>query len=516
MISALGWMRREAAASEPTKYRLTSEDYATFMAQAGEEIIAAHEEAHEAGIDLENELSKRRNLKDKKAKANEPEMDVDTERAAAEDEELAKYNLDDYNEDEEEEEEEEEMESSNEADWEGLFTPVEKLLAMGSNQDTETAEQEDEGFDSEELEDLRIRPSDVLIVTAKTEDGLSQLEVCVYEEEVAMKDPVTGRQHTEDNLYVHHDLMLPSFPLCVECIDYGMAPVRGAEERRSFAAVGSFEPTIELWSLDVLDVVYPTVTLGQGKKRNAPLAASQCHVDAVMALAWNRNSRNFLLSGGADSRLLLWDLARGSQETALRGFAHHAGKVQSLSWHPTEASVFLSGAYDSSAAVLDARCPEQVARVTGFAGDIECVRWLPGTASAASFAVSDESGRVSFFDTRSAAAPLLTLDAHAKSATCLDFCPLMPNSHSIPSPDAPASVLFLTGSTDKSIKLWSLDLAGSVVTCLQSREMAVGKVFAAGFVPDRPLLVAAGGSRGNLNFWNLKKEQVVLDYFCSK
>lgn len=52
-----------------------------------------------------------------------------------------------------------------------------------------------------------IEDSDNLLLGCKTEDDVSYLEVYVYEEE-------------EDNLYVHHDIMLPSFPLCLEWLDF--------------------------------------------------------------------------------------------------------------------------------------------------------------------------------------------------------------------------------------------------------------------------------------------------------
>lgn len=54
---------------------------------------------------------------------------------------------------------------------------------------------------------MSIFPEDNLIVAAKTEDDMSQLEVFVYED-------------GEDNVYVHHDVMVPSFPLCLEWLDF--------------------------------------------------------------------------------------------------------------------------------------------------------------------------------------------------------------------------------------------------------------------------------------------------------
>ena len=39
--------------------------------------------------------------------------------------------------------------------------------------------------------------------------------------------------------------------------------------------------------------------------------------------------------------------------------------------------------------------------------------------------------------------------------------------------------------------------------------MAVGKIFAAGFLPDAPLIIGAAGNRGNVNMWNLKRKMLL-------
>ena len=55
----------------------------------------------------------------------------------------------------------------------------------------------------EEKEDYTIRKSDSIIVTATAENDHSNLEVYIYEHETA-------------NLYVHHEIILSSYPLCIE------------------------------------------------------------------------------------------------------------------------------------------------------------------------------------------------------------------------------------------------------------------------------------------------------------
>jgi periodic tryptophan protein 1 len=106
-----------------------------------------------------------------------------------------------------------------------------------------------------------VLPTDNLIITAKTEDDISQIEAYLYSAEDA-------------NLYVHHDLMLPSFPLCLEWLDYRPVPVAAdqiaaldgksaAGEMGNFIAVGTMDPEIEIWSMDVVEAAFPDAILGR-------------------------------------------------------------------------------------------------------------------------------------------------------------------------------------------------------------------------------------------------------------
>jgi len=58
--------------------------------------------------------------------------------------------------------------------------------------------------DSEdEKDDFTIRKSDALIVAATADNDHSNLEIYVYE-------------HEKANMYVHHEIILSSYPLCLE------------------------------------------------------------------------------------------------------------------------------------------------------------------------------------------------------------------------------------------------------------------------------------------------------------
>lgn len=259
--------------------------------------------------------------------------------------------------------------------------------------------------DDLEREDLEVLPTDNLLITAKTEDDLSQLEVHVYDE-------------TEENLYVHHDLMLPAFPLCLEWLDF--PPNNGSSENNnngvagpskthgSYIAVGTFDPEIEIWSLDTVDGLYPDallgrpdvsnqhvpVPLGTGKKKKklvkARTANSHHHVDAVLSLAWNTQHRSLLASASADETVKLWDLSRPSTEPAVRSFDLHQDKVQAVEWNKTDPTVLLTGSYDRTVRTWDTRAPGS--GVGAFVGsDVEALKWDPFDSHA--FYVSSDSAR---------------------------------------------------------------------------------------------------------------------------
>jgi len=144
----------------------------------------------------------------------------------------------------------EEDEENEDVDGMPIFTP--ELARMKAkergealpNEDDEEMDEEnpeeglrrdqypDEFSDSEdEKEDYTIRKTDSLIVVATAESDHSNLEVYVYE-------------HEKSNLYVHHEVILGAYPLCVEWIP----KFNGAKS--NLIAVGTFLPEIEIWNLD--------------------------------------------------------------------------------------------------------------------------------------------------------------------------------------------------------------------------------------------------------------------------
>ncbi|QCE01956.1 uncharacterized WD repeat-containing protein C17D11.16-like [Vigna unguiculata] len=335
--------------------------------------------------------------------------------------------------------------------------------------------------DSEDLEDMIINPTDSVIVYACTEDDVSLLEVWVLED----------AESNERNMYPHHNIIIPAFPLCTAWLD---CPLNGGE-RGNFIAVGSMEPSIEIWDLDVIDAVQPCVVLGgfveekkKGKKKSIKYI-NDSHTDSVLGLAWNKEYRNILASASADKQVKIWDVVTGKCDITME---HHTDKVQAVAWNHHAPQVLLSGSFDHTVVLKDGRMPTHSGYKWSVTADVESLAWDPHTEH--SFVVSLEDGIVKGFDIRTAKSDsssdlssTFTLHAHDKPVSSVSYNPSAPN-------------LLATGSMDKTVKLW--DLSNNQPSCVASKSPKAGAIFKISFSEDNPFLLAIGGSKGKLQLWD--------------
>ena len=199
----------------------------------------------------------------------------------------------------------------------------------------------------EEKEDYTIRKTDSLIVAATAEDEHSNLEVYVYD-------------HKTSDLYVHHEIILSSYPLCIEWLNN----FRG--ENVNYVIVGSFLPQIEIWDLNREDCE-PLYTLGgadeQTKKKKKKvlklnktddsLSGETSHTDAVMSLSLNPFQSEYLASGSADTTVKIWDIDELSCKANITNL--HKNKVQLVRWNLFNEQLLLTGGYDRVINVCDIR-----------------------------------------------------------------------------------------------------------------------------------------------------------------
>lgn len=193
----------------------------------------------------------------------------------------------------------------------------------------------------------------------------------------------------EANIYVHHDILLPALPLSLAWMSMRPAGTDSSSSSKSnIVAVGTMDPGIELWDLDIADQVEPAATLGgygpltaaadeaaqlaqqaedgssskaakKKAKAKAKKAAARAlaerplkpgsHSDAVLGLSWNAEYRNVLASGSADSTVKVWDVSTCSCAHTL---SHHSDKVQAVAWNPAESPVLLTGSFDRTACLV--------------------------------------------------------------------------------------------------------------------------------------------------------------------
>lgn len=388
-----------------------------------------------------------------------------------------------------------------------MFGNVKSLAYHESNEEDPYITMEGNAEDEDEdREELQILATDNMLLAAKIEDEVAHLEVYVYEDGA-------------DNLYVHHDIMLPAIPLCVEWLDLPVGkPGVDKNSRANFVAVGTFDPDIEIWDLDTVDCMYPNAILGQAgqnkggdegtkkKKKNkkSKKANDEFHVDAILSLAANRHHRNLLASSSADKTVKLWDLHTAS---CAKSYTHHTDKVCSLAWHPKESTVLLSGSYDRTVVAADMRAPDAKAPRWGVESDVENVRWDPHDPNY--FYVSTESGIIHFHDVRKAPAnpsatkPVWMLQAHDESVSSFDINPTIPG-------------FLATGSGDRQVKLWNIQPTGP--TMVVSRDLDVGKVFSTTFAPDEEVSfrLAVAGSKGVVQVWDCSTNPGVRRAFADR
>ena len=391
-----------------------------------------------------------------------------------------------------------------------MFGNARSLAYHKSNADDPYITMQENDEEDEEREDLQILATDNMIVAAKVEDEVAHLEIYVYEDEA-------------ENLYVHHDIMLPAIPLCVEWLDLPVGKDVNAvnsDSRVNFVAVGTFDPDIEIWDLDTIDCMYPNAILGQDgeetkgdanqelknkkKRKKSKKANDDYHVDAVLSLAANRQHRNLLASSSADKTVKLWDL---NNLKCAKSYSYHTDKACSIAWHPRESTILLSGSYDRTVVAADMRAPNTKAPRWGVESDVETVTWDPHDPNY--FYITTENGIIHNNDIRNAPATpeaskaVWTLQAHDESISSFDVNPAIPG-------------FLVTGSTDKTVKLWNVQPSGP--SMVVSRNVEVGKVFSTRFAPDPEVAfrLAVAGSKGTMQVWDTSTNAAVRRAFATR
>lgn len=328
-------------------------------------------------------------------------------------------------------------------------------------EDDQIADNEDDS----DAEDEIIKPSDNLVLVGRVEADCSSLEVFVYNDD-------------ENSLYVHHDFVLPFHLLCVEPFSYDP----GSSQEGNLCAIGGMEPIIHIYDLDIHQPLEPIMVLGKkaNKKKNVKRVG---HKTSVLDLAWNSNYQHIMASASVDQTVILWDLEHGTPSTVLKDFAE---KAQSIQFNPVEAEYLLAGSSDNTVKLFDCRQSDnERAQYKQWIveGEVEKVKWNPSDKYC--FVVGTNGGKVYYFDSRSSAEPLWTIEAHEKEVTDFGFNKLAPN-------------MLSTTSVDSFIKIWKFD--ASSASLVHAQHYKLGRIHCLHEAPENNWMVGLGGDKRKKNF----------------
>lgn len=319
------------------------------------------------------------------------------------------------------------------------------LTVHASNEEDSYLDRTAGDEDSEdERENMEIRETDNLLLIGHVTGDAPLLEVHV---------------HNEEDFYPHHEVVLPAYPLSLQCLSLPDLP--------NCVATADFTPDVCIWNLDVLNLLEPVLKL------------TGVHKDSVLSLSWNGEEK--LASGGADHRVVLWDVRSGKSVSKLKRFKE---KVQSIAFQPNERECLLIGDCSGCVTLSDTRSPTNKKQwCLPESPEVECVLWDEERTSA--FFVSTDSGEVYCMDNRTDA-PVYSIKAHSDAVTAVAQS-LVRNC-------------LVTVSADKSLKVWNIRDADKASFVTEHPQIRVGRILSLAAHPERPFVFAIGGDAPSDNY----------------
>lgn len=443
MISCMQWLPKGSCAQIPDQYELSNEEMAMLTEQQKQLQInnpsnqSDHNDEFESSdndtSDSENdndEIIDNLNLNlnnnhnhhnDNQQNETVSVVSPDDARTAAEERLLNELNIDEYENDSDVNHTDDDDNNNQPSDDASVWLSGRQLTVYNDNSEDPYITLGDADDSDSDDEQLIIQPNDNVLLVGNTDElgENSNLEMYIYDVEAG-------------DLYVHHDIPLPAFPLAIQWIN---CDPRNITDTGSFACIGTFDACIEIWNLDVVDALEPVASLGvkqavPNKKFNSSdkQLPSDTHSDAVTSLSWHPARSNILASGSADHTIRIWDL---STLKCTHVLIHHTSKLISIQWNLVEPNILLSAAEDKTVSMVDIRATDKTMKLQ-LGNSIESIQW--SRHQPFMFAVTFDDGTLQMHDARKLSSNhnnnnqslVFTIQAHEQACTTVSFNAVVP------------------------------------------------------------------------------------------
>lgn len=434
IINCLSWIPRGVAQGIPTTLNLTQDDLRRVIAKANKS-LAEVSRAEGSGENVEEN------------------MDVDDI--------VARYNLEDYDDDSEVDDDEDD---EREANRRTQVTDVADLVVYSSNSEDPYLNAEEDSDSEDEKEAFEIKPSDNLLAVGHVDGDAAILEVHIY-------------NSSSDDFYPHHDLILPSYPICLEWMQ--------TSSMSNCVAVGDMNEVIHIYNLDIVNVLEASVELKDG------------HKESVLSLNWHRDGK--LASTSVDKLALIWDVE--SQQTTFKLPRKAKDVIQTCQFKNDDSQILAIGDCSGLVSWIDSRSGQVEKKFKlPDGGEVEKVTWDKVRANHTFIASNKGNVYVWDFATDSLN---YTINAHTDPVVGVVQSKHLPNC-------------LVTGSEDKSLKIWNISTGNEASFVHEYKKCKVGQILALEVNPDEKLTVAVSGdsSSDNLKVIDLTKVPAVKEHFA--
>ncbi|EGR30912.1 retinoblastoma-binding protein, putative [Ichthyophthirius multifiliis] len=236
---------------------------------------------------------------------------------------------------------------------------------------------------------------------------------------------------------------------------------------------------------------HPTQPVGDQVKPQLRLTG---HTQEGYGLSWNPNKQGYILSGGYDKKICIWNVEAASQlNTAMNPYTEinfHKSGVEDVAWHQINSDIFGSVSDDKTVAIWDLRQRNTAGIINpvhctqAHKGEIYCIDFNPFNEYL--FITGSEDKTVAFWDIRNTTKRLHTFEGHTDQVLRVEWSPFNIG-------------VFASASSDRRVIVWDISRCGQEI---KGEDLQDGAA---------ELMFMHGGHRAKVNdfSWNTKDHLVI-------